>query len=124
MYAETDFLLALIKDEDWLGAAAETVYEEYRDGLWTSQFTLIELLVVAYREQRDTERVVTNAATLVEVRGDVDTVVAAATYVEDHGFTPFDALHLVESDGETIVSSDEAYEGVTSRLDLKTVAEE
>jgi hypothetical protein len=38
MYAETDFLLALIKDEDWLGEAAET-------------------------------------------------------YVEDHGFTPFDALH-------------------------------
>ena len=69
------------------------------------------------REERDTERVVTNAATLVEVRGDVDTVVSAATYVEDHGFTPFDALHLVESNGDTIVSSDDAYEGVTSRLD-------
>ncbi len=25
MYAETDFLLALIKDEDWLGDAAETI---------------------------------------------------------------------------------------------------
>ncbi|MDG5760457.1 PIN domain-containing protein [Natronococcus sp. A-GB1] len=124
MYAETDFLLALIKDDDWLGAAAETVYREHRDELWTSQFTLIELLLVAYREDRDTERVVTNAATLVEVRGDVDTVVAAATYVEDHGFTPFDALHLVESDGDTIVSSDDAYEDVAPRLDLKRVAEE
>ncbi|MDS0299421.1 hypothetical protein NDI76_11775 [Halogeometricum sp. S1BR25-6] len=39
MYAETDFLLALIKDEDWLGEAAETVYREHRDELWTSQFT-------------------------------------------------------------------------------------
>jgi len=39
MYAETDFLLALIKDEDWLGDAAETVYREHRDELWTSQFT-------------------------------------------------------------------------------------
>lgn len=87
MYAETDFLLALIKDEDWLGDAAEAVYRDNRDELWTSQFTLIELLLVAYREDRDTERVVTNAANLVEVRGDVDTVVAAATYVEDHGFT-------------------------------------
>ncbi len=124
MYAETDFLLALIKDEDWLGAAAETVYTEYRDDLWTSQFTLIELLMVAYREERDTERVVSNAASLVDVCGDVETVITAATYVEDYGFTPFDALHLVESDGETIVSSDDAYKGVTSRLDLKTVAEE
>ena len=121
MYAETDFLLALIKDEDWLGDAAETVYPDNRDELWTSQFTLIELLLVAYREDRDTERVVTNAGNLVEVRGDVDTVVAAATYVEDHGFTPFDALHLVESEGDTIVSSDGAYEGFAPRLDLTTV---
>ncbi|WP_265112145.1 PIN domain-containing protein [Halosolutus halophilus] len=124
MYAETDFLLALIKDEDWLGEAAETVYRDHRDELWTSQFTLIELLLVAYREERDTERVVTNAATLVDVRGDVDTVVSAATYVEDHGFTPFDALHLVESGDDPIVSSDDTYAEFTTRLDLKTVAEE
>ena len=124
MYAETDFLLALIKDEDWLGDAAETVYRDHRDDLWTAQFTLIELLLVAYREDRDTERVVTNAANLVEVRGDVDTVVAAATHVEDHGFTPFDALHLVGSDGDTIVSSDEAFEGFAPRFDLKTAGED
>lgn len=124
MYAETDFLLALIKDEDWLGDAAEAVYRDYQDELWTSQFTLIELLMVAYREGRDTERVITNAASLLEVRGDVDTVVAAATYVEDHGFTPFDALHLVESDGDTIVSSDETYESFAPRLDLKAVKDE
>ncbi|MFO7834180.1 MAG: hypothetical protein R6V31_09035 [Halohasta sp.] len=124
MYAETDFLLTLIKDDDWLGEAAETVYRTHRDDLWTSQFTLIELLLVAYREDRDTERVVTNAADLVEVRGDVDTVVTAATYVEDHGFTPSDALHLVESDRDTIVSNDGAYDGFAPRLDLQTVAEE
>ncbi|MBC9988244.1 MULTISPECIES: PIN domain-containing protein [unclassified Haloferax] len=124
MYAETDFLLALIKDEDWLDDAAEAVYRNHRDELWTSQFTLIELLMVAYREERDTERVITNVAALLEVRGDVDTVLTAATYVEDHGFTPFDALHLVESDGDTIVSSDETYESFAPRLDLKTVEDE
>ncbi|WP_049987686.1 PIN domain-containing protein [Halobellus rufus] len=124
MYAETDFLLALIKDEDWLGETAETVYRTHREDLWTSQFTLIELLLVAYREDRDTERVVTNAANLVEIRGDVEAVVAAATYVEDYGFTPFDALHLVESGGDTVVSSDGTYEGFAPRLDLQTVIEE
>lgn len=123
MYVETDFLLALIKDEDWLGERAESVYDEYRDELWTSQFTLIELLLVAYREDRNTERVVTNAANLVTVQGDVETVVAAATYVEDHGFTPFDALHLVESDGDTIVSSDETYDSFAPRFDLQTGTE-
>ncbi len=121
MYAETDFLLGLIKDDDWLGDAAESVYRAHREELWTSQFTLIELLLVAYREDRDTERVVSNAAALVDVRGDAETVVTAATYIEDHGFTPFDALHLVESNGDTIVSSDDTYEDVTPRLDLKSV---
>ena len=124
MYVETDFLLALIKDEDWLGEAAETVYRNHQEELWTSQFTLIELLVVAYRKNRDTERVVGNAASLVDVRGDVETVLAAATYVEDHGFTPFDALHLVESGGDTIVSSDNAYAEFAPRLDLKRVVDE
>ncbi|KAB1189961.1 PIN domain-containing protein [Haloferax sp. MBLA0076] len=124
MYVETDFILALIKDEDWLGDAAEAVYREHRDDLWTSQFTLIELLMVAYREGRDTERVISNTTALLDVRGDVDTVVAAATYVEDHGFTPFDALHLVESDGDTIVSSDETYESFAPRLDLKETQDE
>ena len=47
-----------------------------------------------------------------------------ATYVEDHEFTPFDALHLVESDGDATVSSDDTYADVTSRLDLKSVPEE
>ena len=124
MYVETDFLLALIKDEDWLSEAAETVYRKHEEELWTSQFTLVELLMVAYRGDRDAERVIANAARLVEVRGDVDTVIAAATYVDDHGFTPFDALHLVESNGTTVVSSDSAYEGFTPRLDLQSVTEE
>ncbi|OVE84264.1 glycosyltransferase family protein [Natronolimnobius baerhuensis] len=108
----------------WLGGLAESVFREHRDELSTPQFTLIELLLVAYREERDTERVVTNAASLVEVRGDVETVVAASTYVEDHGFTPFDALRLVESNGETIISRDNTYEDVTSCLDLTSVLEE
>jgi len=51
-------------------------------------------------------------------------VVAAATYVEDHDFTPFDALHLVESDGDTVVSSDGAYEGFAPRFDLKGATKE
>lgn len=124
MYAETDFLLALIKDEDWLGDAAESVYRAHQDELWTSQFTLIELLMVAYREDRDTEQVIANAAALLDVRGDVDTVLAAAAYVEDHDFTPFDALHLVESAGDTIVSSDETYDAFAPRLALEADTDE
>jgi predicted nucleic acid-binding protein len=124
MYAETDFLLALIKDEDWLGDRAERVYRQQADDLWSSRLTLVELLLVAYREDLHAERVVANAAALIDIRGDVETVVAAATYVEEHGLTPFDALHLVESSGDTIVSSDDAYDGLTPRPDARSVTDD
>jgi hypothetical protein len=50
------------------------------------------VLLTACRGERDTERVIADAATVV------------------------DALHLVESDRETIAFSDETHEGVTTRL--------
>ena len=79
-------------------------------------------MLVAYREGRNTERVVANAVELLEVRGDVDTVLAAASYVEQGGLMPFDALHLVESDGDTIVSSDTSYDGLAERVTLEEPA--
>ena len=66
----------------------------------------------------DVERVVANAAELVAVQDDPKSTIVAATYVADHGFTPFDAIHFVESDGETIVSSDEVYDGFAPRMEL------
>lgn len=119
MYAETDFLLALIKEEDWLSEPAEKVYEENENELWTSQYTLVELMLVAYREGWNVLRVVAATKELVEVRGDTEDVLAAASYVEDNGFTPFDALHLVKSGEDAVVSSDADYDEFTERVELE-----
>jgi predicted nucleic acid-binding protein len=120
VYVETDFILALIKDDDWLRNRAEAVFEEYRADLWTSRDTLIELMMVAYREGWNVERVITDTNALLEVRGDTETVLAAASHVQEHGFTPFDALHLVNSGGDPIVSSDESYDGFSRRIPLES----
>lgn len=119
MYVKTDFLLALLKPDDWLGERAEELYEAQGEELWTSEFTLLELMLVAYREDRDVERTVANAKQLVDVRGDADAILAAASHVEDNGFTPFDALHLVYANGAPIVSSDDAYDGFAERIPLE-----
>lgn len=119
VYIETDFLLALIKDDDWIGDCAESIYERRRDDLWTSPHTLIELMLVAYRNDRDVERTVANASALVEVRGDADPVLAAASYVTDEGMTPFDALHLVHAGGDPIASSDSTYDAHAERIRLE-----
>lgn len=116
MYVEADFLLALIKDDDWLAEPAEEFYVTHRDEIWTSQYTLVELMLVAYREGWDVLHVVANANSLLEVRGDIEPVLAAASYVEDHDFTPFDALHLVRSEADPIVSTDDSYEAFSERI--------
>ena len=116
MSVDADFLLALIKEDDWLAEPAEEFYESHDEDLWTSQYTLLELMLVAYREKWDVLRVVANANSLLEVRGDVEPVLAAASYVEDDGFTPFDALHLVQSESDPIVSTDDSYEEFSERV--------
>jgi hypothetical protein len=119
MYVETDFLLALVKPDDWLGDRAETLYREHQDELWTSEFTLIELMLVAYREGRNVERTVAEAKQLVDVDGDAEGVLAAASHVEESGFTPFDALHLVRSEADPVVTSEQDYETFSDRIPLE-----
>jgi len=119
MYADLDFILALIKDEDWLSESAEEIYKENKEELWTSDFTLLELMLVAYREEKNVLTTLVNAETLIEIKGDLDDIMAAANYVEREGMTPFDALHLVKAGDDTIVSSDDCYDGFAERLELE-----
>ena len=65
------------------------------------------------------ERVVADANALLDVTGDTDTVLAAASHVEEHGPTPFDALHLVNSTVAPIVSSDSSYDDFSERIPLE-----
>ena len=110
MYVESDFILALIKDDDWLGEKAEEIYLREKNDLWTSRYTLIELMMVAYRDDLNVSRVVSEVIELVDIRGDHSEIEAAALYIQDEGFTPFDALHLVASGDDKIISSDSKYE--------------
>ncbi len=119
MYVDLDFILALIKDEDWLSEKAEKIYRENREELWTSDFTLLELMLVAYREEKDIVTTLANAEALMDVRGEPDDILAAANYVEHEGMTPFDAVHLVKAGEDTIVSSDDAYDGFAERVKLE-----
>ncbi len=119
MYVETDFVLALIKDDDWLSEKAEKIYRKNKEDLWTSVYTLLELMLVAYREDRNVLRVISETMDLLEIKGDPRRMESAAVYVEEEGLTPFDAVHLASSNGEKIVSSDKSYDGFAERLPLE-----
>ncbi|MBN2067791.1 MAG: PIN domain-containing protein [Candidatus Diapherotrites archaeon] len=113
MYAETDFLLALVKEKDWLKKNAEKIYEKHKKEIWTSSLTLIELLFYSNREKIKAEQLLKAAHFLIKVKdtnlteGDL---VTAADLMDKFKATPFDALHAIVSMGEEIISSDSIYD--------------
>lgn len=118
MYVETDFLIALIKDDDWLQEAAVTALEDY-DDIHTSVLAYAEVLVLFYdREQADYDidvpRAITNLLELVPIRPATheDVVLAAATFVDEYDMTPFDSLHagMAATQGGLVLSSEQDYD--------------
>ena len=116
MYADTDFWVALLKDDDWLADQAVEVLEEYRDELEVSLATFVELFLIEERYSFDKEQVVTSVLELAAYDGDEDLLYQASAYVDD-GLNTFDAFHVALADG-AIVSSDKAFD----EIDVERVA--
>ncbi|PSP46028.1 hypothetical protein BRC69_04555 [Halobacteriales archaeon QH_6_66_25] len=108
MYADLDFWLALLKNDDWLNDRAERLLEEYEGELEVSLATFIELFLVEERFAFDRERAVTAILELATYSGDPDVVYQASEHI-DEGLNTFDAFHAALSGGD-IVSSDGAYD--------------
>ena len=126
VFVETDFLLALAKDDDWLQERAEALLNEQE--VITSPFAYLEMLIVLERHQFDYVRLFSNLLDVVPV-GDEDEqqiVLKAVAYFED-GMTPFDAFHAAtaETRGLPILSSDKVYENVDpNRIPLEPTTDE
>jgi len=126
VFVETDFLLATVKDDDWLHERAEDVLAERE--VVTSPFAYLELLILLERHQFDYIRLFANLLDVVSVgdENEQQVVLKAVSYVED-GMTPFDSFHAAtaETRGFPILSSDKAYEDVDSeRLPLEPDTDE
>lgn len=111
MYADTDFWLALLKDDDWLAEQAETRLAEYRDDLEVSLATFLELFLIEERYSFDREQAALAIFELADTDVDEDVVFQASEYIDD-GLNTFDAFHAaLAADG--ILSSDQAFETIS-----------
>jgi predicted nucleic acid-binding protein len=119
MYADTDFILGLIKEKDWLKEASEKVYRQHEDEIWTSRYVMIEILMVAYREGWNCEEILANVEELIEVRDNVEKVFQASVLVEENNITPVDALNIIKSGEDAIISSDQVYDQHSERVKLE-----
>lgn len=110
MYADTDFWLALLKDDDWLADEAQARLEEHRDDLEVSLATFIELFLIEDRFDFDRETATLAILELAETDVDPDVLFQASAYIDD-GLNTFDAVHAALAD-EAIISSDQAFETI------------
>ena len=120
MYVETDFLIALVKDDDWLQDAAIRALEE-RDDIHTSILAYAEVLVLFYdrddgKYEIDAPRAITNLLELVPIAPEAheDAVLAAAAFLDEYDLTPFDALHagLITTGEGRVLSTEQDYDTV------------
>ena len=120
MYVETDFLVALAKEDDWLRESAVTALEEHEE-IHTSILSYAEVLVLFYDRDSaeyeiDVARAITNLLELVPIApaAHEEAVLAAASFIEEDGLTPFDALHagLVTARDERVLSTEQDYDAV------------
>ena len=110
MYADTDFWLAILKDDDWLAGRAEERLSEYRDDLKVSLATFIELFLVEERFAFDRDQATLSILELADADVHADAVFQASEYVDD-GLSTYDAFHAALA-GEAILSSDTAYDSI------------
>lgn len=126
VYVETDFLLALIKDSDWLQARAENALEEHE--VVTSSYAYLELLLIRERHEFEYIKLFSNMLDIVPVETDAERqiVLKAVQYFED-GMTAFDSFHAAtaETRGHPILGSDKAYDDVDpERISLEPTDDE
>ena len=126
VFVETDVLLAIATDDDWLQERAEDALDDRE--VVTSPFAYLELLIVLERHQLDYVRLFANLLDVVPVGTEEEqqVVLKAVAYFED-GMTPFDAFHAAtaETRGVSTLSSDEAYGDVDAeRLPLEPDTDE
>lgn len=110
VYADTDFFVALIKEDDWLQENARTIYEEYQNNLQTSLPTFIELCFLSSDYDWELERVVTNVLEIAEADFEERIVYQALEYM-DQGLNVLDAFQAAKSGGK-LISSDKKFDTI------------
>ncbi len=111
MFADTDFLLALAKDSDWLKSNAENILKNHKGRIRTSVSVMIELALMCKKLKMDVSETFASVVWLVKLdEEEIERSLDAAIYVEKEGFNVFDAFHAAYCGQDKIISSDSIYE--------------
>lgn len=113
MFADADFILALIKESDWLKTNAEKILEDNKDKIGTSISVMIELAHVCRRHKLNVLEIFTHVFEIIDVNGETYSVcMKAGFYMEKYDLSVFDAFHAAFCGNDAIISSDSVFDDV------------
>lgn len=124
MFADTDFLLALVKESDWLKERAEKILKLNEGRITTSVSVMIEVAIVCRRIGTNITQVFSQICGLIEVDETTRTLcLRAAIFMEGNKLNIFDAFNAAYCGSDTIISSDSAYDRLgLERIKLEKVS--
>ncbi|MBI2655315.1 PIN domain-containing protein [Candidatus Woesearchaeota archaeon] len=113
MFADTDFILALVKDTDWLKENAVNILKENKGKIRTSVSVMIEMALMCKKFKVNTMNTFAHIFEIIDVDGETYSVcMRAALYIEKYNLNVFDAFHASFCGEDKIISSDDVYESV------------
>ena len=123
-YADSDFLLALLKPSDWLKENAEEIFKKHEGKVFTSETAVVEILWFSRKEKIDPLSYITSLCSLVEIiNSDPRLYVQAAYFMRNHEIDPCDSIHAAygKINSMPIISSEREYEKIgVETIKLKT----
>ena len=113
MFADTDFIIALIKDTDWLKENALKILKENKGKIKTSISVMIEIALMCKKFKINTMNTFAHVFEIVNVDDETYSVcMRAALYIEKYNLNVFDAFNAAYCGDDKIISSDSVYESV------------
>lgn len=109
-YADSDFFIALLKEEDWLGARAKEILGQYKGSIRTSHWAVVEMLMLAKKYNLDPENLVFRIRQIAAIEGDFAALLGVAHLMKERGMNVFDALHAISCGHDIIISSDKVFD--------------
>ncbi len=107
MFADTDFLIALLKDSDWLKERSFKVLKEHEGNIFASISVMMEVAILCKRFGLNVKKAF---ASIDEFSYSI--CLRAAVYMEEKNLGVFDAFHAAYCHNDTIISSDSAYDRI------------
>ncbi len=111
MFADSDFILALIKNTDWLKESAENILLKNKGKITTSLSVMIELALVLPRFNINILETYANLNELIKIdKKTIEISMKAALFIQEYNSNVFDSFHAASCKDEIIISSDSVYD--------------